>query len=29
VGLMGLPMVKRLTGLGYAVAAYDIVPRQV
>ncbi len=29
VGLMGLPMVKRLIGLGYPVAAYDIVPRQV
>lgn len=29
VGLMGLPMVKRLAGLGYAVAAYDIVPAQV
>ena len=26
VGLMGLPMVKRLAGLGYAVTAYDIVP---
>jgi 3-hydroxyisobutyrate dehydrogenase len=28
VGLMGLPMVKRLVGLGYAVTAYDILPRQ-
>jgi 3-hydroxyisobutyrate dehydrogenase-like beta-hydroxyacid dehydrogenase len=28
VGLMGLPMVKRLCGLGYAVRAYDIVPAQ-
>jgi 3-hydroxyisobutyrate dehydrogenase-like beta-hydroxyacid dehydrogenase len=26
VGLMGLPMVKRLVALGYAVRAYDIVP---
>jgi 3-hydroxyisobutyrate dehydrogenase-like beta-hydroxyacid dehydrogenase len=29
VGLMGLPMVKRLAGLGYAVSAYDIVAAQV
>ncbi len=28
-GLMGLPMVKRLTSLGYPVKAYDIVPGQV
>ncbi len=28
VGLMGLPMVKRLVSLGYAVRAYDIVPAQ-
>lgn len=28
VGLMGLPMVKRLVPHGYAVRAYDIVPRQ-
>ena len=28
VGLMGLPMVKRLVGLGYAVTAHDILPRQ-
>jgi 3-hydroxyisobutyrate dehydrogenase-like beta-hydroxyacid dehydrogenase len=28
VGLMGLPMVKRLVSLGYAVRAYDILPRQ-
>lgn len=27
-GLMGLPMVKRLCGLGYAVRAYDIVAAQ-
>jgi 3-hydroxyisobutyrate dehydrogenase-like beta-hydroxyacid dehydrogenase len=26
VGLMGLPMVKRLVSLGYAVRAYDIAP---
>jgi len=26
VGLMGLPMVKRLLTLGYAVAAYDLLP---
>jgi 3-hydroxyisobutyrate dehydrogenase-like beta-hydroxyacid dehydrogenase len=29
VGLMGLPMVKRLASLGYAIRAYDIVPAQV
>ena len=29
VGLMGLPMVKRLVPLGYAVRVYDIVARQV
>jgi len=29
VGLMGLPMVKRLVPLGYAIRAYDIVPAQV
>lgn len=29
VGLMGLPMVKRLAPLGYAIRAYDIVPAQV
>jgi 3-hydroxyisobutyrate dehydrogenase-like beta-hydroxyacid dehydrogenase len=29
VGLMGLPMVKRLLGLGYAVTAYDIAPAQL
>ena len=29
VGLMGLPMVKRLRSLGYAVRAYDIVPDRV
>ncbi len=29
VGLMGLPMVKRLVSLGYPVRAYDIVPAQV
>jgi len=29
VGLMGLPMVKRLLPRGYAVKAYDIVPAQV
>ncbi len=28
VGLMGLPMVKRLLSLGYAVTAYDVLPRQ-
>ncbi len=28
VGLMGLPMVKRLLGLGYAVTAHDILARQ-
>ena len=28
VGLMGLPMVKRLVTLGYAVTAYDLSPRQ-
>ncbi|NDP43980.1 MAG: NAD(P)-dependent oxidoreductase, partial [Aromatoleum sp.] len=26
VGLMGLPMVKRLLARGYAVAAYDLLP---
>ena len=29
VGLMGLPMAKRLLSLGYAVRAYDIAPAQV
>ena len=29
VGLMGLPMVKRLVSLGYDVVAYDIVDKQV
>jgi 3-hydroxyisobutyrate dehydrogenase-like beta-hydroxyacid dehydrogenase len=29
VGLMGLPMVKRLAALGYAIRAYDIVPGQI
>ena len=29
VGLMGLPMVKRLAPLGYAIRAYDIVPAQL
>ena len=29
VGLMGLPMVRRLVGLGYPVAAFDILPPQV
>jgi 3-hydroxyisobutyrate dehydrogenase len=29
VGLMGLPMVRRLAALGYAVRAYDIVGKQV
>src|ERR671923_2460782 len=28
VGLMGGPMVKRLTGLGWQVRAYDIVPER-
>ncbi len=28
VGLMGLPMVKRLVTLGYAVTAYDVLPKQ-
>ena len=28
VGLMGLPMVKRLVGLGYGVTAHDLLPRQ-
>ena len=28
VGLMGLPMVKRLVTLGHAVTAYDLSPRQ-
>lgn len=26
IGLMGLPMIKRLVGLGYRVTAYDVVP---
>ena len=26
VGLMGLPMAKRLLSLGYSVRAYDIAP---
>jgi 3-hydroxyisobutyrate dehydrogenase-like beta-hydroxyacid dehydrogenase len=29
VGLMGLPMVKRLLGRGYAVRAYDVAPARV
>ena len=29
IGLMGLPMVKRLCGRGYSVHAYDVVPKQV
>jgi len=29
VGLMGLPMVQRLTNLGWRVRAYDIVPERV
>jgi 3-hydroxyisobutyrate dehydrogenase len=29
VGLMGLPMTQRLCALGYAVRAFDIVPRQL
>jgi len=29
VGLMGLPMVKRLVALGYPVSAFDILARQV
>jgi 3-hydroxyisobutyrate dehydrogenase-like beta-hydroxyacid dehydrogenase len=29
VGLMGLPMVKRLVSLGYPVVAYDIVPARI
>jgi 3-hydroxyisobutyrate dehydrogenase-like beta-hydroxyacid dehydrogenase len=29
VGLMGMPMVKRLAPLGYAIRAYDLVPAQV
>lgn len=29
VGLMGLPMVKRLSSLGYPVAAFDVVPARV
>ena len=29
VGLMGLPMVRRLVSLGYRVTAYDIVPGRV
>jgi 3-hydroxyisobutyrate dehydrogenase-like beta-hydroxyacid dehydrogenase len=29
VGLMGLPMVKRLAPLGYAIRAFDIVAAQV
>ncbi len=28
VGLMGLPMVKRLVTQGYAVTAYDVLPKQ-
>jgi 3-hydroxyisobutyrate dehydrogenase len=28
VGLMGLPMVRRLVSLGYPVTAYDVLPRQ-
>ncbi len=28
VGLMGLPMVRRLVGLGYSVTAFDLLPRQ-
>lgn len=28
VGLMGLPMVRRLVGLGYGVTAHDLLPRQ-
>ena len=28
VGLMGLPMVKRLVGLGYGVTSHDLLPRQ-
>lgn len=28
IGLMGLPMVKRLVTLGYSVTAYDVLPRQ-
>ena len=29
VGLMGLPMAKRLLSLGYPVRAYDIAPGQI
>ena len=29
VGLMGLPMVKRLASLGYAIRAYDIAPEKI
>ena len=29
VGLMGLPMVRRLVPIGYAIRAYDVVPAQV
>ena len=29
VGLMGRPMVTRLTSLGYTVAAYDIVAERI
>src|SRR5688500_4444806 len=29
VGLMGLPMLRRLVSLGYAVDAYDIVPARL
>jgi 3-hydroxyisobutyrate dehydrogenase len=29
VGLMGLPMVKRLVALGYRLKAYDVLPQQV
>ncbi len=28
IGLMGLPMLKRLVGLGYPVTGYDVLPRQ-
>ncbi|HKQ29146.1 MAG TPA: NAD(P)-binding domain-containing protein, partial [Burkholderiales bacterium] len=29
VGLMGLPMVRRLVELGWRVRAYDIVPQRI
>ena len=29
VGLMGLPMVKRLSSLGYPIGAFDIVPERL